>query len=322
MTVEELRDKVKAVFNKAHSAQVHLVLKQEANLVIKPADLEDESTAPEVKELFEEFVTNLVVANQELQICNLSVADERVNAIYLYDYESYPEELGLFKNFDITHAVKTDKFNFNIDDLSSLYGYIIYLGSMQDGVVLFKKHYPISLIKRDSFLLGAIKAKERFELISGDDILRLNGTAQLLRVGDDIFVLDVKTLERNMGFTALIEKAAQESVEAIEKLDILEDIEVLKDTLEEISFSRRLSKVKKASPIFRLNISTKTIIDFTKNTPVLAGKFKYNEDGTKIRLDTKKSKEAFLKLMNDAFLHSDLTKQYYEASAKDNITAG
>lgn len=73
----------------------------------------------------------------------------------------------------------------------------------------------------------------------------MNGTAQLLRVGDDIFVLDVKTLERNMGFTALIEKAAQESVEAIEKLEILEDIEVLKDTFEEISFSRRLSKVKK-----------------------------------------------------------------------------
>lgn len=322
MTVEELKNKVESVFNKAHSAQVYLVLKQGTDLMMKLADLEDESTAPEVKKLFEQFVSNSVVTNDNLQICNLSVADERANAIYLYDYESYPEELGLFKNFDITHAVKTDKFNFNDDDLSSLYGYIIYLGSMQDGIVLFKKHYPISLIKRDSFLLGAIKAKERFELVSGDDIIRLNGAAQLLRVGDDIFVLDVKTLEHNMGFTALIEKAAQESVEAIEKLEILEDIEVLKDTLEETSFSRRLSRVKKASPIFKLNISPETIINFTKNTPVLAGKFKYSEDGTKIRLDTKKSKEAFLKLMNDAFLHSELTKQYYEASAKDNITAG
>ena len=42
--------------------------------------------------------------------------------------------------------------------------------------------------------------------------------------------------------------------------------------------------------------------------------------GTKIRLDTKKSKDAFLKLMNDAFLRSELTEQYYEASAKDNTT--
>ena len=54
--------------------------------------------------------------------------------------------------------------------------------------------------------------------------------------------------------------------------------------------------------------------------PELAGKFKYSDDGNKIRLDTKKSKDAFLKLMNDSFLRSELTKQYYEASTKDNIT--
>lgn len=63
-----------------------------------------------------------------------------------------------------------------------------------------------------------------------------------------------------------------------------------------------------------------TIVEFTKTTSELTGKFKYSEDGTKIRLDTKKSKDAFLKLMNDAFLRSELTEQYYEASAKDNTT--
>ena len=49
------------------------------------------------------------------------------------------------------------------------------------------------------------------------------------------------------------------------------------------------------------DIKKEAIVDFTKNTPELAGKFKYSEDGIQIRLDTKKSKIAFLKLMNDAF---------------------
>ena len=31
-------------------------------------------------------------------------------------------------------------------------------------------------------------------------------------------------------------------------------------------------------------------------------------------------KQLFLKMMNDSFLRSELTKQYYEASAKDNLT--
>lgn len=135
-------------------------------------------------------------------------------------------------------------------------------------------------------------------------------------------ILDLKMLERNMGFSTLIQQAAVETVSAIEDLDILDDIEVLRDTLEVPSFARKLSKVKKASPIFKLGISKEAIVEFTKNTPELAGKFKYSEDGTQIRLGTKKSKIAFLKLMNDAFLHSELTKQWYDASAKDNITQG
>ena len=49
-----------------------------------------------------------------------------------------------------------------------------------------------------------------------------------LRVGDAIFVLNLKMLERNMGFSALIQRAAAETVDAIEELDILDDIEVLK----------------------------------------------------------------------------------------------
>lgn len=249
--------------------------------------------------------------------------DERANAIYQYDYETYPDELGVFKNFDITEAITSvRKFDFTQDDLSTLFGYIIYLGSMQNGLVLFKKHYPISLIKRDSFLLGAMKDKERFGKVSGDDIIRMNGTVQLFRVADQTYVIDIKMLERNMGFTELIQKAAGLAVDAMEELGILEDIDVLRDSVSEVSFARKLSKVQKTSPIFQLGISKETIVEFTKTTPELEGKFKYSEDGLTIRLSTKKSKDAFIKLMNDSFLRSELTRQYYEAFSKDQLITG
>ena len=284
------------------------------------ADIEDEQTEPEIQNMFKEFLYTAIISNEDVLIQNLSVADESSNTIYQYDYDSYPDELGLFRQFEIGDAVNTSHFNFETDNLSHLFGYIIYLGSMQNGIILFKKHYPISLIKRENFLLGAIKSKERFERLPGEDIIRLNNNVQLLRLGDTIFVFDLKMLERNMGFSALMQQAAIETVEAIEELDILEDIEVLKDALEDLTFARKLSKVKKASAIFQLGITKEDIIRFTKNTPALRGKFKYSENGEKIRLGTKKSKLAFLKLLNDEFLHSELTKQYYEASSKDNIT--
>lgn len=320
MTSDELRNAIVNILEQPHHTQLYFVLKTNNKLILRLADVEDENTTPEIQRLFEGFLKDTIVFNNDMIIRDLSVADESTNVVYEYDYESYPEELNLFKQFRIEEAVKTDHFNFNTDNLSHLFGHIVYIGSMENGIILFKKHYPISLIKRDSFLLGAIKSSERFEKLPGEDIIRLNNDAQLLRVGDTIFVLDLKILERNMGFSTLIQQAAMETVDAIEELDILDNIEILRQSLNDLSFTRKLSKVKKASPIFKLGITKESIVEFIKNTQELADKFKYNEDGTRIQLGTKRSKIAFLKLLNDSFLRSELTKQYYEASAKDNIT--
>lgn len=322
MKIEELKANIDSVMNASYSLQLYFVLKQDNQFVLRLADLEDDSAAPELEKLFVDNIRNQVLENNDLVLCQLSTDDERDNAIYHYDYETYPDELGVFKDFNITTAISaTPKFDFTKDDLGTLFGYIIYIGTMQNGIVLFKKHFPISLIKRDSFLLGAVKDKRRFEKVSGEDIIRMNGSIQLLKVNEQIYVLNIKMLERNMGFTELIQKAAAQTVTSIEELGILEDIEVLKDSVAEASFARKLSKVKRTSPIFKLGITKETIVEFTKTTAELAGKFKYSADGLTIRLDTKKSKDAFLKLMNDAFLRSELTKQYYEASAKDQLIA-
>lgn len=320
MTVDEIKAKVNGIFSNPYSAQVFLVLKTDNGFELRIADIED-STEPEMRSMFSESVRSRVSENDDLSICNLSNADDRANALFYYDYDEYPEELSVFKNFDLTSAIdEVSKFNFDGDKISSLYGYIVYLGSMTDGLLLFKKHYPISLIKRECFLLGLHKSKERFEKISSDDILRLNGDFQLIRFGSEIYVTDVKVLERNLGFNALVFREASSTVDAIDELKLLEDIQVLKNSAEEVAFARKLSKVKKTSPIFANNIPKEVIVEFTKNNPGLKGAFKYSEDGQTIRLDTKKSKEAFVKLLNDAFLRSELTKEYYEAKAKDNIT--
>lgn len=96
------------------------------------------------------------------------------------------------------------------------------------------------------------------------------------------------------GFSQLILEAAGETVQAIEDIALLEDIQVLKDSAEDILFVRKLSQVQKSSPILKLDIPKETIIKFTKETHDLAGKFKYSEDGNTIRLDTKNRRRHLL----------------------------
>lgn len=319
MIAEELKSRICGILNERCSAQLYLILRYNDKFVMRLANTNDNETIDEIKKMYTDFINESIVLNEDLVIRSLSSADVSLNSIYLYDYDSYPEELELFKSFDIGTAINTEKFNFSEDSLRHLYGYIIYIGDMYNGITLLKKHYPISLISRESFLLGARKSTERFEKLPSDDIIRLSANVQMIKIDNIVYILDLEMLERNTGFTELTRKAASESLAEIERLDIIDDIQVLRDTLYDVSFARKLSRIKTASPIFSLGISKEMIIDFTKNTPELAGKFKYSEDGSKIRLDTKKSKDLFLKLMNDAFLRSELTKQYYEASSKDRI---
>ena len=127
-------------------------------------------------------------------------------------------------------------------------------------------------------------------------------------------------LEKNLGFKQIIKQRAQEAAKLITSLDILDDNDVLSEMIDDPSSARKLAKIINSSAIFKLGIKKESIINFTKHTPELIGKFKYSEDGNKIKLSTNKSKAEFLKLLNDSFLRSELTKQYYDVSAKNNIT--
>ena len=81
-------------------------------------------------------------------------------------------------------------------------------------------------------------------------------------------------------------------------------------------------------PLFALLLLILGMIFYTRFSYKLGGsdqipfeikKFQYNKRETRIHLHTKTSKNLFLKLLNDDFLLSELTKRHYESMAKDHI---
>lgn len=320
MNIQEIKSKISSIISNDTSLNVFFVLTDKDGQYIKrKVDLAQGDTTEDFIDLFRDYLENTIVQNEELSLCELASSDDRVNAIYAYDYNVYPKELSCIHDFNIEEEIQSEMFSFSEESLSNLRGYLIYLGSMNEGIVLYKKHYPVSLIKRDSFLI--YKKDSRFVKFEGDDILRISGTAQVMKLDNEMFVLDINNFERNFGFEHLIIKRAYETIGEIAQKGILEDVQVLKDSVDDITFARKLSKVREKSLVISLNISNDDIINFTKTNPGLRGRFKYSEDGKKIRLDTKVSKKAFIKLLNDDYLRSNLTNQEYESIAKDRIDA-
>ena len=320
MDIKEIKNNLNQILTRDISLNMFFVLEdEEGNYFKRKVDLEQGKTTEELIDLFKSNLLINIIGNEELCLCNLSESDDRRNAIYYFDYDVYPKDLCCIHDFNLDEDVAVDKFSFSNENLSGLRGYLIYLGSMTDGVVLYKKHYPISLIKRDSFML--YKKQQRFVRFDGDEMLRLNENVQVMKLNNEIYALDIDNFERNFGFESLIIKRATETIEEIEQIGILENVQVLKDLVDDITFARKLSKIREKSPVITLNISNDDIINFTKTNPGLRGRFKYSEDGKQIRLDTKASKNAFIKLLNDDYLRSNLTNQEYDSIAKDRINA-
>ena len=132
-----------------------------------------------------------------------------------------------------------------------------------------------------------------------------------------MYIYNLDVLERFGDFHQIITKEATASLGEIGTLGLVSNLDVLSSRVDDLRFARKLAKISKDSPVFR--VPQADIIDFTKKHPFLKDKFEYTADGSQIELNTKLSQENFIKLLNDDFLRSELTKIDYESPAKNRL---
>ncbi|HWU97028.1 MAG TPA: anti-phage protein KwaB [Oxalicibacterium sp.] len=319
MSLDALRTKISDVISdEACSAEFYFLLDDNnGQISIKRADI-DQNTVNELAQNFIEAISGTVLLNDELSLLNISSADDRANAIYQYDLPEVPAQIQHLAT--ILQRDDFEVFSFEADDLAHLKGILIILGHGQQQLALYKHQYPVALLKRDSaFSLVRIRNQNRLVKLE-DDVLRINSKFEFIRIDNEYFIVDIKTLERFFGFHDAIRNIATQGIANIDQAQLVVDTLALTARLDDISFSRKLVRAAKASPVLGV-IPNAQVIAFVDSHPALRGKFRLSDDGSKLKLDTKVSQDLFLKLLNDDFLQSELTKRYYASLAKDNLEA-
>jgi hypothetical protein len=291
-------------------AALYFVLNQNGQTIIRFADVENEAKQ-ELKERFLEFIADKFVNNEELHYQNISDADDRKNVVYRYDIEERPDSLNMLD--EILLNEDQPHFNFNQDSFANLQGYLITIGNEGNKMALYKKHHPVNLLKRDRFLL--IPSNERLVKLQNDAIA-IDRSFDFMLLDDNLIVLKLNILERFFGYEDVIRNQAQNTIGLIEANELLEDIEQINEIAQSMTTARKLMKIRN-SPV--LNVPVNNVINFIRNHPELTGKINFNQDGTKINLDTGASKRLFLKLLNDDYLFSQLTELQYDSHAKDKL---
>lgn len=268
-----------------------------------------------LKTLFLNAIDNEIINNEELNILPLSSADERNKVLYQYDIQVPDELVCLNQALD---QKGESEFDFTVHKLDDIRVLLICIGNVEKRIVLYKTMAPVNIFSRDSFFL--VKSDTRLKEIK-EDFFRVSSNFQIIKVSGGLFVVDLSLVEKMFGFHDVIKKEATQGMQSISDMNIITDIEVIRELIDDVKYARKLTRVAKASPVIAAGIDNLSIINFCKTYPTLKGRIRFNEDETKISLDTKVSKDLFIKVLMDDFLTSQLTKFYYDSIAKDALAS-
>ncbi|MEY8581611.1 anti-phage protein KwaB [Enterobacter roggenkampii] len=289
---------------------VYALVKGHAN----PLKMDIESPAQNgLKSLFLTAINNDILRSEDLTVLPLSSVDERSKVLYHYDIP-LPDELECLSK--ALGQQNEPEFDFNIHKLEDIKVLLICIGNAERQITLYKTMAPVNIFSRDGFFL--MKSDTRLKEIK-EDFFRVSGNFQIMKVGCELFVVDLLLIEKMFGFHDVIKKEAARGMQSISDMNIVTDMEVLHELINDIKYARKLTRVAKASPVINAGIDNMSIIQFCKTYPTLKGRIRFNDDETKISLDTKVSKDLFIKVLMDDFLTSQLTKFYYDSIAKDTL---
>ena len=278
----------------------------------KKLDIKAEDLPP-MRNLFVDSINNMIIDQEEFTVIPLSTADDRAKCFYEYDLE-LPDELQALETVIGNDDIET--FSLNNYTFAQIEALIVVLADNDNEISIYKKLSPVEVLGRGGYMLWKSNQRlERFE----EQLLRISPRFQVIRVDRNVIILDLKTIEKSFGFHDVIMREAAIGLRVITDMGIVSNIDTLEELIGNVSFARKLTRISRNSPVMQRGIPNQSIIAFSRLHPATKDKIRCTHDGNQFVLDTKVSKNLFIKLLNDDFLTSELTRVYYDSLAKDSI---
>ncbi len=239
--------------------------------------------------------------------------DEAAKTYYYFNGENTYERLNVLHNLS---SLDEEVFNFentNLDDIETFY---ITISNGEKTIALYKKNYAINVLRRGKTIFFT-KHNENIDELK-KDILKIDHSFQFMAIENNILIVNLSMLETQLGYDEVITKKAQETVELIASLDFLEDIAKLEEMVQTKKIAKKINLVKNSQVLDIIQSDINKVKTFIDNIEDLKKSLKFTEDN-KLKLNSKVGVERFLKLLDDAYLKSELTETLYDSLNKEKM---
>lgn len=314
MTLEELHEKLSFLYNE--NVETHISFYATTPTTSLCLFNIENQFLHELKDLFIKEIKE-VTENQSpnFTLENYSSSTKQLDAIFQYDLqEDLRPEMQLMK--DVKTLENPELFvikpNNSIDQVNGLY---IVIRSANHVISLYKHIFGVDKIYAQKSLF-LVHSNEQF-VKQQESMLRISPTFQMLCVDDDIIMTDIQKLERIMDLKAVLTNAAAQHIATIVNAkQLVTRSDLLEKVSNEPTMAKKLIHAVTVGKVFLKNISNAVIIAFAQKK---GAKLNMSYQGNQFDLTNKAEARRFIKLIDDDYLTSELTKEDYDANQKQEL---
>lgn len=314
MTLEELHEKLSFLYNE--NVETHISFYATTPTTSLCLFNIENQFLDELKDLFIKEIKE-VTENQSpnFTLENYSSSTKQLDAIFQYDLQDdLRPEMQLMK--DVKTIIEPNLFVINpensIDQVNGLY---IVIRSANHVISLYKHIFGVDKIYAQKSLF-LVHSNEQF-VKQQESMLRISPTFQMLCVDDDIIMTDIQKLERIMDLKAVLTNAAAQHIATIVNAkQLVTRSDLLEKVSNEPTMAKKLIHAVTVGKVFLKNISNAMIIAFAQKK---GAKLNMSYQGNQFDLTNKAEARRFIKLIDDDYLTSELTKEDYDANQKQEL---
>lgn len=306
MNTQEMQEYIKRIITLEYGMCAFAVIKKDDAFSLKKFILDDDLSS-KVTDMLKSILENQFLCDTaELDTAENIDDDRKV----FYEIPQTTEYSPFaFLN---SHGEISDKYSES--DLDDLLGFAFKLNVNDTYFWIYQQvNYP-QLIK---------KSKNIYAIISGGaytslkkDVLKIERKVDCLIIGSSIITNKIELLQRVFHFEDYVRGEAQKTIQYISEMEIVNGIDkfLLLADKKALTNAKKLYKAKN-SPVLRMK---KDVLLYKLRTlPRYRGTFEITEG--RIQINNQKQATAFLKMLNDSILKSELTDTEYDSTVKKEL---
>lgn len=196
-------------------------------------------------------------------------------------------------------------------DRNKLSGFLFRINLNDKYFWVYQHIYSVSRIDRSKNVIALFVGDTYDEIDS--DIVQIDSRADVIIFSSSVVTAKMDLMQRFFGFEQYIRAGAQKTIEIIRDLDIVDSLEkfVAFENKSKLTNAKKLLKAKN-SPV--LQMKKNDLLENLKKHSRYKTMFKFEEDH--IVISSQKEAAAFIKMLNDDIVRSELTGKEYDSSSK------